>query len=69
MTDITRYSDSELSLMFLNDEFFYNEFNRAVVREDFSIIEEVATEYFTFNQDQLENLRDTFEQEVEEFNN
>ncbi len=69
MTDIRHYSDSELSLMFLNDEFFYNEFNRAVVREDFSIIEYLATEYFTFNQDQLEDLRDTFEQEVEEFNN
>lgn len=69
MTDIRHYSDSELSLMFLNDEFFYNEFNRAVVREDFSIIEDLATEYFTFNQEQLEDLRDTFEQEIEEFNN
>jgi hypothetical protein len=69
MTDIRHYSDQELSLLFLNDEFFYNEFNRAVVRDNFSIIEEVAIEYFVFNQDQLEDLRETFEQEVEQFNN
>jgi hypothetical protein len=69
MTDIRHYSDQELSLLFLNDEFFYNEFNRAVVRDNFSIIEELAIEYFAFNQDQLEDLRETFEQEVEQFNN
>lgn len=68
MTDIRHYSDQELSLLFLNDEFFYNEFNRAVVRDNFSIIEEVAIEYFVFNQDQLEDLRETFEKEVEQFN-
>jgi len=66
MTDITHYSDSELSLLFLNDEFFYKELMRATRREDFSIVEDIANEYFIFNQDQLEDLRETFNQEIEE---
>jgi hypothetical protein len=66
MTDITHYSDHELSLLFLNDEFFYKELMRATRREDFSIVEDIANEYFIFNQDQLEDLRETFNQEIEE---
>jgi hypothetical protein len=69
MTDIRHYSDHELSLLFLNDEFFYKELMRATRREDFSIVEEIANEYFTFDQEQLDNLRETFEQEIEEYNN
>jgi hypothetical protein len=65
MTDITHYSDHELSLLFLNDEFFYKELMRATRREDFSIVEDIANEYFIFNQDQLEDLRETFNQEIE----
>jgi hypothetical protein len=68
MTDITDYSDQELSLMFLNDEFLYKEFMRAVIREDFAMLEEVAREFFVFNDDQLEELAETFKQEVTESN-
>ena len=68
MTDITNYSDSELSLMFLNDEFLYKEFMRAVIREDFAMLEEVAREFFVFNDEQLEDLKETFKQEVIECN-
>ena len=68
MTDITHYSDQELSLMFLNDEFLYRELMRAVIREDFTILEEVAREFFIFNEDQLEDLKETFKEEVIESN-
>jgi hypothetical protein len=68
MTDITHYSDQELSLMFLNDEFLYKEFMRAVIREDFAMLEEVARQFFVFTEDQLEELAETFKQEVTESN-
>jgi hypothetical protein len=68
MTNIKHYADQELSLLFLNDEFLYNEFMRAVIREDFAMLEEVAREFFVFNDDQLEELKETFKQEVIECN-
>jgi hypothetical protein len=68
MKDITHYSDQELSLMFLNDEPLYKEFMRAVIREDFTMLQEVATEFFIFNEEQLEDLKETFKQEVTETN-
>jgi hypothetical protein len=68
MTDITHYSDQELSLMFLNDEFLYGELSRAVIREDFGMLEEVARELFVFTEDQLRELAETFKQEVTESN-
>lgn len=66
MTDITHYSDQELSLMFLNDEFLYKQLNRAVIREDFAMLEESAREFFIFNYEQLEDLKETFKEEVKE---
>jgi hypothetical protein len=66
MTDITHYSDEELSLMFLNDEFLYKQLNRAVIREDFAMLEELAREFFIFNYEQLEDLKETFKEEVKE---
>lgn len=68
MTNIKHYADQELSLLFLNDEFLYNEFMRAVIREDFAMLEEVARDFFVFNDDQLEELKETFKQEVIECN-
>jgi len=68
MTNIKHYADQELSLLFLNDEFLYKEFMRAVIREDFAMLEEVAREFFVFNDDQLEELKETFKQEVIECN-
>ena len=68
MTDITHYADQELSLMFLNDEFLYKELMRAVIRVDFAMLEEVAREFFVFNDEQLEDLKETFKEEVRESN-
>ena len=68
-TDITHYADRELSLMFLNDEFLYRDFRRAVIREDFAMLIDIASEFFVFNDDQLEDLKETFKEEVKESNN
>lgn len=65
-TDITHYGDQELSLMFLNDEFFYNDFMRAVIRKDFAMLMDTASEFFVFNDDQLEDLKETFKEEVKQ---
>ena len=65
-TDITHYGDQGLSLMFLNDEFFYNDFMRAVIRKDFAMLMDTASEFFVFNDDQLEDLKETFKEEVKQ---
>lgn len=67
MKDITHYSDQELSLMFLNDEFLYRELMRAVRQNDFTIIKQVCDEYFIYSEDQLEDLIDTFNDELIEY--
>lgn len=69
MTDITHYSDQELSLMFLNDEVLYKELMRAVRRNDFTIIKEICDELFIYTEDQLEDLIDTFNDELIEYEN
>ena len=63
-TDITHYSDQELSLLVLNDPFLYMEFTRAVIREDFAMLMDTINELFVFNDDQLEDLEETFKEEV-----
>ena len=67
MTDIRHYSDQELSLLFLNDEGLYTEFRRAVRRADFTIIRELCDEIFDYTQDQLDDLVDTFNDELIEY--
>jgi len=67
MTDIKHYSDQELSLLFLNDEFLYRELMRAVRRNDFTIVKELCDEYFIYDEDQLEDLKDTFNDELIEY--
>ena len=69
MTDITHYSDQELSLLFLNDEPLYKELMRAVRQNDFTIIKEICDEYFIYTEDQLEDLIDTFNNELIEYEN
>jgi hypothetical protein len=66
MTDIRHYSDQELSLLFLNDEGLYKELIRAVRRDRFDDIEELCNEFFIYNEDQMEDLRETFHAELEE---
>lgn len=65
-TDITHYSSQELSLQFLNDEGLYRDFMRAVRRNSFSYLQDIADEYFIYDSDQLEDLRETFEDELQE---
>jgi hypothetical protein len=67
MKDIKHYSDQELSLMFLNDEFLYRELMRAIRRADFTIVKELCDEYFIYSEDQLEDLIDTFNDELIEY--
>jgi hypothetical protein len=67
MTDIKHYADQELSLLFLNDEFLYTELMRAVRRADFTIVKELCDEYFIYTKDQLEDLADTFNDELIEY--
>lgn len=69
MTDIRHYSDQELSLLFLNDEGLYKELMRAVRRNDFSILVELCEELFIYTADQLTDLEDTFNNELEEYEN
>ena len=65
-TDITHYGDQELSLLVLNDPFLYMEFTRAVIREDFAMLMDTIKEFFVFNDDQLEDLKETFKEEVKQ---
>lgn len=67
MQDIRHYSDQELSLLFLNDEPLYKELMRAVRRNDFTIVKELCDEYFIYTKDQLEDLADTFNDELIEY--
>jgi hypothetical protein len=67
MTDITHYSDQELSLLFLNEEKLYRELMRAVRREKFDIIEHICDEHFVYTYAQLEDLRETFNDEVKDY--
>lgn len=69
MRDITHYSEQELSLMFLNEEELYRELMRAVRRNDFDIIKELCDNYFVYSEDQLEDLRETFNDELQEYEN
>jgi len=64
MTDIKHYADQELSLLFYNDEFLYTELMRAVRRADFTIVKELCDEYFIYTKDQLDDLADTFNNEL-----
>lgn len=67
-TNITMYSDEELSLIVLNDEHLYNVFMKSVRRENFNYIIEEVEEMFTFTDEQKEDLREVWEAEVAEYN-
>lgn len=66
--DITHYSDQELSLQVNNDEGLYNEKMRAVRRDNFGMLKDWIDEFFTYTEAQLEDLKEDFEAEVEEYN-
>lgn len=64
MTDIRHYSDQELSLLFLNDESLYREFMKGVRRERFNDIKDLCDELFIYNDEQMEDLIETFWAEI-----
>jgi hypothetical protein len=57
-TDITMHDDSELSLIFDNDEFLYGQARAAV---HFENLEELAREFFIFTDDQLDEFKTDWE--------
>jgi hypothetical protein len=67
--DLTNYSDNELSLLFENNEGLYQDLIYWSRRENFQAVKEIAELYFIFTEAQLNDLQDTFETEVNEYNN
>ena len=68
MKDITMYSNEELSLIFLNDEYYYTELLRAVKHGCFDDIYNLVDIDFIYDPEQLADLQETFDNEVEEYN-
>lgn len=68
-TDLRQYSGAELSLQFNNVESLYNDYMRAVRRNDFSLVKEICDDLFTYSSEQLEELEQDFDMEVDEYNN
>ena len=67
-TDITEYSNEELSLYFMNDEGLYNNLQFAVRRDNFKYLESIADELFIYSDEQLDDLKNTFDEELNEYN-
>jgi hypothetical protein len=65
--DIRHYSDSELTLLFNNDQSLYNDYMRAIRRDDFGIVKDLCDELFDYTPEQLEELESDFNREVEEY--
>lgn len=68
-TDLRQYSGAELSLQFNNVESLYNDYMRAVRRNNFSLVKEICDDLFTYSSEQLEELEQDFDREVDEYNN
>lgn len=69
MTDIRHYSEQELSLQFLNDEGLYRELMKGVRLNRFSYVRLIAYEHFVYNDEQLQDLEETFNLELKEYEN
>lgn len=65
-TDLTAYGDGELGMNFQNDEALYEVWIMAVRRNDFSMVKDAADEYFEYTDAQLEDLKNDFNDEVNE---
>jgi len=68
MRDIIMYSSEELSLVFLNEEYYYNKLLRAVKRGCFDDIYNLVDNDFIYDPEQLADLEETFNNEVAEYN-
>ena len=66
--DITTYSDRELSLLVLNDGFFYRALVIAARTENFNYLLDKVKDHFIFTDEQEEDLRETWEEEIIEQN-
>lgn len=56
--DITIHSDNELSLIVFNDEYLYN------LRRNERVLIEALSEFFIFNDAQLQTLKDDLQDDV-----
>jgi hypothetical protein len=52
----------------MNEPWLYKELQKAVRRDDFSIVKGLADELYVYTEEQLNYLRDTFDAEVAEYN-
>jgi len=69
LTDLTKYGDNELTLWFNNDEGLYRELLRAVKRDDFGYLVNIADELFIYTPEQLQEFENDFaELQTEEEN-
>ena len=68
-TDLTKYGDNELTLWFNNDEGLFAEFSKAIRRDDFGYLVNIADELFIYTPEQLQELENDFaELQTEEEN-
>lgn len=65
--DLRAYGNEELSLIFLNEQIYYTILMSAAKRHKFSDLKEVAAHDFEFTTEQLEDLKNTYDLEVEEY--
>ena len=65
-TDITQYSDQELSMLAQNEEHLYNVYCDALELRDFSVIENEVEALYEYTEEQLEDLRNDFDSELED---
>lgn len=56
--DITIHSDNELSLIVFNDEYLYK------LRRNESVLVETLSEFFIFNDEQLETLKNDLQDDA-----
>ena len=70
-TDCTQYDEQELSLLVMNEECHYLNFMRQIrTRCTFAgYVELYIDPYFIYSADQLDELEDTYKEEIEEYYN
>lgn len=66
--DLTTYCELELSLLVMNTESLYKVFMTSVRMGNFSFILDHVSDMFTFTKEQEDDLRDTWDAELEEQN-
>lgn len=67
MDDIRNLTYQELTYLFYSTDSLFKEFMRAVKETDFTILRELCDKHFIYNEDQLEDLIDAFNNELIEY--